>query len=121
MPRLVISYRRDDSKDVVGRIRDRLATHYGDEAVYMDVDDNPAGVDFRRHFQRVLDEADTLVVIIGPKWLGAARGKRSRIDEPGDPVRVEIESALQKEAQVAIVPVLSAARPCRGPINSRRP
>ena len=35
MPRIVISYRRDDTDVMAGRIRDRLADHYGEAAVFM--------------------------------------------------------------------------------------
>jgi len=44
--RIFISYRRIDSEAWAGRIYDRLAPHFGDGAIFMDVDDIPAGVDF---------------------------------------------------------------------------
>ena len=34
---------------MVGRIRDRLALRYGEDAVFMDIDDIPYGKDFRAH------------------------------------------------------------------------
>jgi len=33
MPKITISYRRADSDAIAGRIRDRLAGHYGNKAV----------------------------------------------------------------------------------------
>lgn len=106
MPKLIISYRRSDSKDIAGRIRDRLVGHYGDRpgSVYMDIDDIPPGTDFRKHISEALSEGDILLPIIGPKWLGPIKGKRFRINDPNDPVRVEIETALERK--LTIVPVL---------------
>ena len=43
MPRIAISYRRDDSLDITGRIFDRLAGHFGREAVFRDIDSIPLG------------------------------------------------------------------------------
>jgi hypothetical protein len=104
MPKLIISYRRFDTRDAAGRIRDRLVAHFGDKAVYMDIDNIPPGVDFREHIRHALNEGDVLIAIIGPRWLGPARGKRFRIEDPDDPIRMEIEAALQKNLR--IVPVL---------------
>ena len=43
---IFISYRRSDSAPWAGRIYDRLAVHFGKDAVFMDVDTIEAGVDF---------------------------------------------------------------------------
>lgn len=60
MPRITISYRRDDSLDITGRIFDRLAAHYGRESVFRDIDNIPPGADFRQHIDRLLDTADII-------------------------------------------------------------
>ena len=75
MPRITISYRRADSDAIAGRIRDRLARHYGDRAVFMDIDNIPFGIDFREHIKGELASNDMLVAVVGPKWLGP--GKRA--------------------------------------------
>jgi hypothetical protein len=49
VPKIAISYRRADTDVMVGRIRDRLALRYGEDAVFMDIDDIPYGKDFRAH------------------------------------------------------------------------
>jgi hypothetical protein len=41
MAQIAISYRRDDSLDVTGRIFDRLSGHFGREAVFRDIDNIP--------------------------------------------------------------------------------
>jgi TPR repeat protein len=110
MPRITISYRRDDSGVITGRIFDRLATHYGRDAVFRDIDSIPPGADFREHISHVLDESDMLLAIVGPKWLGT-RGAQTRLDDESDPVRVEIETGLRKKMPVIPVLVLRAAMP----------
>src|SRR5579884_684333 len=39
--KVLLSYRRDDSVDVTGRMYDRLVTHYGSDQVFKDVDAIP--------------------------------------------------------------------------------
>jgi hypothetical protein len=102
--KIVISYRRSSYDAIVGRIRDKLVGHYGDEAVYMDVDNIPFGIDFREHINNALKEGDVLVAVIGHKWLGPIRGRKARIFDETDPVRVEIETALNRG--IAVVPIL---------------
>jgi len=106
MAKIILSYRRSDSEAVVGRIRDRLSEYYGEAAVFIDIDSVPFGADFRKQISDSLQSDDILLAIIGPKWVGQRRAGLSRINEPTDPVRVEIETALQKRAQV--IPVLIA-------------
>src|SRR5713226_5854901 len=110
MPRITISYRRDDSGVITGRIFDRLATHYGREAVFRDIDDIPPGVDFRRHISGVLDASDIVLAIVGPRWIGP-RGGQSRLANAADPVRVEIETALRKDRPLIPVLVLRGSMP----------
>lgn len=103
MPRITISYRRDDSMDITGRIFDRLALHFGRDAVFRDIDSIPPGVDFRRHVEAVLDASDIILAIVGSRWVGPSP-KQSRITTATDPVRLEIEIALAKEKP--LIPVL---------------
>ena len=49
MPKIAISYRCADTEVMTGRIRDRLADRYGEDAVFMDIDNIPFGKDFRVH------------------------------------------------------------------------
>lgn len=104
MPRIIISYRRSDAAAIAGRIFDRLVAHFGKNAVFMDVDNIPFGIDFREHINKALGEIDILLVVIGPKWIGADRHGRVRINEADDPVRIEVEAALGRD--IPVVPVL---------------
>ena len=88
MAHITISYRRADSDAIAGRIRDRIAAHFGDESVFMDIDSIPFGFDFRDHIQEALAQNDILVAIIGPKWLGPGKGAGLRIMEQTEEARL---------------------------------
>jgi TM2 domain-containing membrane protein YozV len=104
MAKIVLSYRRNDSAGVTGRIWDHLCQRYGQREVFMDVDSIPVGVNFREYFASVLDAAKLLVVVIGPHWAGSRRGAASRLHNEDDEIRIEIE--LAKKLHVPILPVL---------------
>jgi len=104
MAKLVISYRRSDSDAIAGRIRDRLASHFGEDSLFMDIDNIPFGTDFRAHIKNAMLSSDVVIVVIGPKWLGPGKGGHWRIKDESDPVRIEVETALQKN--IPVVPVL---------------
>jgi hypothetical protein len=110
MPRITISYRRDDSDVITGRIFDRLSAHYGRETVFRDIDSIPLGVDFRKHVNSVIDGTDIMVAVVGPKWIGPRPGQ-SRLDNAADPVRVEVDAALRKGVPLIPVLVLRAQMP----------
>jgi hypothetical protein len=105
MTSIFISYRRSDSADVSGRIYDRLVEHFGDEAIFKDVDDIPFGVDFKTYLSDVVATCDVELVIIGPTWLDVTNetGQR-RLDDPTDFVRIEVEAALERD--IPVVPLL---------------
>jgi hypothetical protein len=110
MPRITISYRRDDSLDITGRIFDRLAAHFGREAVFRDIDNIPLGVDFRKHIDTMLGVSDIILAIVGPRWIGPRSGQ-SRLASAADPVRLEIETALRKDKPLIPVLVSRAVMP----------
>src|ERR1700733_5151454 len=102
--KIVISYRWADSDAIAGRIRDWLAGRYGDDAVFLDVDSIPFGKDIRQHIQEALAQSDVLIAVVGPQWLGEDEGGHYRISDETDPVRIEVETALQKG--IPIIPLL---------------
>ncbi len=95
MPKIFISYRRDDSAAHAGRLYDRLEYHFGQGQVFMDVDAIKPGVNFIETVQQAISECDGLVAVIGSDWLQVtdASGAR-RLDDPADFVRLEIATAL---------------------------
>ena len=69
---IFLSYRREDSAGVAGRIYDRLRAHFGPDSVFIDVDAVPLGVDFQEHIESVLNHCGVLLAVIGPHWAGKA-------------------------------------------------
>ena len=71
----------------------------------MDVDKIPPGSNFRKVLAEQLAVCDVMLVIIGPGWIDARDkvGKR-RLDDPDDPLRLEVETALDRG--VPVIPVL---------------
>lgn len=102
---IFISYRRSGSADVTGRIHEHLVSHYGDEAVFKDVEDITLGVDFRQTLAEALGECRVVLAIMEPQWADHADAEGSpRLDDPTDFVRLEIESALGRE--IPLIPLL---------------
>jgi len=104
MPKIFVSYRRKGSEAVTGRIVDRLISHYGEESIFIDIDDIPIGADFRQHINEVLQQCDIMIAVIGPRWAGSAKKGGVNIQHENDWVRLEIETALKRE--VLIIPTL---------------
>jgi hypothetical protein len=103
MPRIVLSYRRDDSPGMALAIFNRLEGRYGPNTIFMDID-IPYGTDFRDHIDEVLNDCDALIAIVGRKWLGAGEGGRLRIKDDDDWVRLEVETSLRRG--IAVIPAL---------------
>ena len=103
--RIFISYRRADSAGYAGRIYDRLADHFGEDAIFMDVDMIEGGLDFVKVLEDATQSCDVLIALIGRQWLNIkdTEGKR-RLDNPEDFVRIEIATALNRD--IRVIPVL---------------
>jgi hypothetical protein len=101
---LFISYRRQDSQHITGRIYDRLAVRFGKELVFKDVDSIPLGLDFREHIREQVGHCAVLVVVIGKNWNPPAASGQPRLIDPRDHLRIEIESALDRH--IPVIPVL---------------
>lgn len=100
-----ISYRREETASYAGRLYDRLGDRFGEDNIFMDVNSMAVGVDFTMAIAGAVSRCNIMFVLIGQRWIAItdSRGKR-RIDNPGDFVRIEIETALLRD--VWVVPVL---------------
>ena len=118
MAKVFLSYRRDDGAAYAGRLYDRLVSHLGAEAVFMDIDHIEPGEDFVEVIEGTIADSSTLVVIIGPQWatLADLAGSR-RLDNPEDFVRLEIAAALARD--IRIIPVLVGG--ARMPLSQELP
>jgi tetratricopeptide (TPR) repeat protein len=101
--RIFISYRREDTRHVAGRLGDRLI---GEKfTVFMDIETIVPGMDFTAAVRQAVNESDVLLALIGSSWLTLtdAHGRR-RLDNPDDWVVQEISTALQRG--ILVIPVL---------------
>lgn len=112
---IFVSYRRQESSHLAGRLYDRLADRFGEGQVFIDVDTIEPGVDFNDEIRRAVAACKVLLAVIGLNWLTAADGRgRRRLDDPDDSVRLEIETALAREVRVIPILVEGAVMPGRG-------
>ena len=81
--KIFISYRREDSHYIAGRIYERLIQHFHASLVFMDIQSIPLGVDFREVLAREGSNADVLLSLIGPRWVVNASGVR-RLNQEAD-------------------------------------
>ena len=108
---IFISYRREDAAGYAGRLYDRLAAHFGDDHVFMDVEGIEAGADFVDAIERAVGACEILIVIIGNDWLAKDKDGKRRLDDPSDFVRLETAAALKRGIRVVPVLVEGAAIP----------
>jgi hypothetical protein len=104
MSGIFISYRRRDSIAIAGRIFDRLASYFGSGDVYIDIDTIPPGVDFFKHISGGMEQAKVVLALIGESWAGMQGPNRSRLHDPDDFVRIELELAFTRK--IPVIPVL---------------
>jgi formylglycine-generating enzyme required for sulfatase activity len=109
--KVFVNYRRDDTRDMAARIRDRLAPIFRDGNVFMDVDQLLAGQRFDKELEKALSQTDVLLAIIGPRWLELLAERQANGGR--DYVREEIAAALQRG--VVVVPVLIERTPLPSP------
>src|SRR6185312_6039062 len=103
--RIFISYRREDTPHVAGRLFDRLEMRFGAGNIFMDVDSIEPGMDFAEAIEDAVGACDVLLVLIGPHWVDAIdENGRRRLADPDDFVALEITAALRR--QIRVVPVL---------------
>jgi len=62
---IFISYRRQETSHLAGRLYDRLADQFGEGQVFIDVDTIEPGVDFAEEIFRAVAACQVLLAIIG--------------------------------------------------------
>jgi hypothetical protein len=100
-----LSYRREDSIDLSGRIYDKLSAELGRTTVFKDIDSIPLGVDFRQHIEESLENCRVFLLVMRNNWRGQSLSSKGyRIDDPRDFIRIEVETALRR--RIPVIPVL---------------
>lgn len=116
--RIFISYRRADSTYLIGRIKDRLEAAFGNKSVFRDLDDIPAGVDFRTVLEKETHGCQVMLVVIGPLWAGITDAKgNKRLFDPNDYTRIEVETGLKglEQNRIMVIPTLMMNAPMPSP------
>jgi YVTN family beta-propeller protein len=117
--RIFIAYRRDDSQGFARSIHDRLALHFGRDAVFRDINDLEPGRPWEEAIDGALGACDVFVLLIGPRWLDASddEGHR-RIDDPQDRHRREIETAIERRIRTFVALMEDARMPRKAQLPS---
>jgi glycerophosphoryl diester phosphodiesterase len=104
--RVFISYRRQETAWPARQLYDLLVAELGADRVFKDVDNIEPGDDFVERIQWAVGSCQVLLALIGPQWLTVtdATGGR-RLDDPTDFVRLEVETALNRD-DVRVIPIL---------------
>ncbi|MGH8717667.1 MAG: TIR domain-containing protein [Burkholderiales bacterium] len=105
VPKIFISYRREDSSGYAGRLNEKLSQVFGAKNVFMDLEDIEAGTDFDQAIRKSVSACDALIVLIGKRWLSVTDGSgERRLGDPHDYVHLEIATALDRD--IRVIPVL---------------
>ena len=103
--KIFMSYRRQDAAYPAGWLFDRLASHYGGDQVFKDIESIQLGEDFAEAISSAVASCDVLLAVIGDSWLTSTdQSGQRRLDNPHDFVRLEIEAALA--SNVRVIPIL---------------
>jgi isoamylase len=103
--RVFISYRREETAWQASWLFDLLTKRFGSGQIFKDVDNIEVGDKWREVITRAVWSCHVLLALIGKQWLTLTDedGLR-RLDNAGDPVRLEIETALTRN--VRVIPIL---------------
>ena len=110
-PKIVLSYRRTDAA-MAGRIFDRLVQHFGKSSLFIDIDNVPFGVDFRKHIDDALKTSDLLIAVVGRNWVGAQSDGKARIMNEADKLNAPLNGILMLSEDQADWQSKISARPC---------
>jgi len=103
--RIFMSYRREDTAYPASWLFDWLASRFGKDKVFKDVDSIQLGDDFVETITAAVGSCDVLLVLIGNYWLTVTdQSGRRRLDNRNDFVRLEIEAGLARD--VRVIPIL---------------
>lgn len=110
MPKVFISYRRAGAHPDVETVIDGLVQKHGPQSFVRDVAGQSLSGGYRDSVERAMRECAGTVVVAGPEFDSApdALGRR-RMEDPDDPLRVEIEAALKVHKMMVVVALVGGA------------
>jgi hypothetical protein len=113
--RIFISYRRRDVRGYAGWLRYCIAPKYGENNIFRDIERIGGGQDFMVRIDRAIRNCHVVLVLMGDEWASITHKDREarRLDDPDDPVRLEVEAAFRHNRQV--MPLLVEGAPMPSP------
>jgi len=112
-PLVFINYRRADAQAEAGRLAGDLERAFGDGYVFQDVEDIQGG---DRWIDALVDagiQSKVILALIGPNWLQMDEHGISRLDDPEDWVRKELESAINQGKTIIPITVDNSEIPLK--------
>jgi hypothetical protein len=100
---IFISYRRDDSRLIAGRLYEALKAAFPKKKIFFDVDIPEPGNEIIAKIVRELQSSQVVIALIGPQW-----NAKNRLDSAYDFVRRELKSALdlRRNEGLKVLPIL---------------
>jgi TIR domain len=98
MAEIFITYRRDDALGHATSIYEHLIGQFGAPAVFIDIGSIMAGSRWLEQTKAQVDSCEVCIPVIGQRW------RPERLRDKDDPVRLELETALN--GNKAMIPVL---------------
>lgn len=111
---IFICYRGSDEPFAALLLEAWLTERFGRGQVFRDSRSIPLGTEFPDRLLEALYQCRAFIAVIGHDWLGRNPGGTRRIDDPGDYVRREVATALQRNVRVVPVLVGRASLPAVG-------
>ncbi len=99
--RVFISYRRRDTEADAGRLHADLTTRFGEDRLFMDVDNVPLGANVQHKISDAISQSAALLAVVGPDW------------QPSEWIQIELETAFKMGVPVIPVCVRRAEMPRR--------
>lgn len=99
--RVFISYRSSDGTDKATALARDLDELFGQEQIFLDKEDLPAGSRWRDEIARTLDTSPVLLVLVTPNYLDARHASGGLcIERADDPVRAELADGVAAGAHI---------------------
>ncbi|MEL7427326.1 MAG: toll/interleukin-1 receptor domain-containing protein [Bacteroidota bacterium] len=96
--KIFISYHRSDTQYPSDRLYQDLTAHYGPKRVFQDIPSIVPGADFMHKLEQEIQFCGVFIALIGENWI-------SRVNDPEDMVRKELEIAIANDKH--IIPLLT--------------
>ncbi|MBA2643723.1 MAG: TIR domain-containing protein [Actinobacteria bacterium] len=104
--RIFVCYRREETRWAARALAQSMDQGLSDIELFIDVDRRAiaVGENWRTRIETAIDASDVAIVLIGDRWFEIADSDGLRkLDNPDDPVRLELEQALKRD--LVVIPV----------------